>query len=595
MHTTIAPFLLASMLAVQPASALAEAAESSPPMMATSQQATPTADTEALPVTVEASPSLVVIHTKGKNRTARKVTISGNTLPLGQRPVTVVIKNDELPTMTKEIVPEEDGAYTFTEFAPLDAGDYEIVATAPDGKGEASTKVTAIEIEDIEDRLDTAMTEAANAAEAGIAEADKKIAEQAGSPAKQETQKKLAAARSALADLKAQRPAWSSAMRGTIGAIAANGAMAAVAASGFDRLSSGMESLEAETKRVRELTSGMSGADLGCHKLAVATEVFKTISALLNIKRSVLDTLIGLAKDVTSDAAANKAKEAGAGPAFAFASGQIVKNLPELDSAAKLVGNAYGIMADLGAFATDQMFAAYCEQFVGPVSATMAAEFYWPTEAGPQLYWKYDYKITGRLILYYPKSAKGESIRLKGRIEGYAHGFNTWEDSLTIQFPKLMAGAMQHKRNWPPLEIGGAAAKVASQGDSPMSAYVEGSAGGLAAPNSFLINVEGILEKDSLSLLVGDTVSDFVARHRVGVLIMSPLTGGLGPQYTWYDLPFLNAEHVFKRGSKEQAMKMPLVTEGKVMKAEGRFTNNIDKPKAKGDYAITLKACNPGC
>ena len=575
---------------------IAAAPGAGPPMTAAAKQdVKPTEDTEPIPITVQASPALVVILSKGGNKSVRKVKIFGVTMPLGQRPVSIVIKNDDLPPMTKTLVPSENGAYSFTEFAPLEAGEYEITATAPDGKGEATVKLTAIEFEDLEEKADATLTEAEQAADDGVAAADKKIAELPESPAKQEAKKKIAAARNVLKELSAKRPARAAAMRGIIGAIAANGAMAEMAGPGIDRLSSQLASAEDETKRVKDLTSRMSSADLGCHQLAVVTEVFKTISALLNVKSQILNTAIGIAKDVTSDVAANVAKAKGAGPTFAFATGQVVKNLPELNNASKLAGNAYGIMADLGAFITDQFFSAYCEQFTGPVSAVMAADFYWPTKEGPKLWWSYYFSITGRLVLYYPKSAKGESIRLKGRIEGYAHGFHTWEDSLNVQFPKLMAGAIQRKRDWPPLEIGGGAAQVASQGASPLSAYVEGSAGGLAAPNSFLINVDGVLEKDSLSIVVGDAVSDFKAKHRVGVLILSPLTGGLGPQFTWYELPFQNAHHVFARGSNDQAMKLKLVTEGKVMTAEGTFTNKVDKPKAKGDYKITLKACNPGC
>src|SRR5260221_5998909 len=103
-------------------------------------------------------------------------------------------------------------------------------------------------------------------------------------------------------------------------------------------------------------------------------------------------------------------------------------------------------------------------------------------------------------------------------------------------FPKLMPGAMQYKRSFPPIEMGGTASAIASQGSSPLSAYVEGSAGGLAMPNSFLIDIEGVIEKDSMSILIGKPVSDFTALHKVTVLILSPLTGGLGPQITWYPL-----------------------------------------------------------
>ncbi|MCB1697983.1 MAG: hypothetical protein KDI34_17290 [Halioglobus sp.] len=445
----------------------------------------------------------------------------------------------------------------------------------------------------------TTLTDAVEAAEEGLVEADKKITEQADSPAKQEAQKNIKSARNVLAQLKATQPAWSSAIRGTIGAIASNGAMAEVAGPSLDSLSNGIQNAEAETKRVREVTSHMSSADLGCHQLAVVSEVFKTISALLNVQRSIFSSLVALSKDLVSDVAANTAKQSGQGPAFAFASSQVVKNLPAIEDTAKLAGNAYGMMADLGGFITDRFFATYCEQFVGPVSAVMAADFLWPTKDDLVPYWSYHYQITGRMILYYPKSAKGDSVHLKGRIEGYAHGFTTWEDSLTVQFPKLMAGAIQTKKYWPPVEIGAGAAKVASQGESegvsPISPYVEGSAVGLAAPNSFLINVDGVLEKDSLSIVVGDVVSDFKAKHRVGVLILSPLTGGLGPQYTWYELPFLGARHVFTRGIGDHALKLNLQTLGKRMVAEGEFPHQIDKGASKAEYMIKIKVCNPGC
>ena len=559
------------------------------------QDVKPTEDTEPLPITVEATPAWVVILSKGGNKGVRRVTISGITMPMGDKPVSIEIKNDDLPTITKSLMPAENGAFSFTEFAPLEAGDYEITATAPDGKGTATIKVTAVEFEDLEEKIDEILTDAAKAAEDGVIAADEKIADLSESPAKKEARSKIANARSALKELTARGPARAEAMHGLFGAIASNGGMAEIAGPGVDRLSSQLTNAQAETKRVKDLTSRMSSADIGCHQLAVVTEVFKAISALLNVKTQILNTAIGLAKDVTSDAAANKAKAMGAGATFAFASGQVVKNLPELNSASKLAGNAYGIMADLGAFITDQFFSAYCEQFVGPVTAGMAADFYWSTKEGPKLWWSYYFSITGRLTLYYPKSAAGESVRLNGRIEGYAHDFHTWEDSLNVQFPKLMAGTIQHRKDWPPVEIGAGAAQVASQGQSPLSAYVEGSAGGLAAPNSFLINVTGVLEKDSLSIVIGDAVSDFKAKHRVGVLILSPLTGGLGPQFTWYELPFRDALHVFSRGSNDQAMKMTLTTEGKLMQAEGKFTNKVEKPSVTANYKISLKACNPGC
>ena len=42
-------------------------------------------------------------------------------------------------------------------------------------------------------------------------------------------------------------------------------------------------------------------------------------------------------------------------------------------------------------------------------------------------------------------------------------------------------------------------------------------------------------------------------------------------------------------------MKLHLKSQGTVMSADGVFTGKIDKPTAKGDYTLKIKACNPRC
>jgi hypothetical protein len=184
---------------------------------------------------------------------------------------------------------------------------------------------------------------------------------------------------------------------------------------------------------------------------------------------------------------------------------------------------------------------------------------------------------------------------MNGRIEGYAHGFDTWEDALTVTFPKLMSGAMQYKHSFPPMEAGGNVSQIASQGASPLSAYVEGSAAGLLVPNSFLISVTGVLEKNAITVVLGPAKSDISPVHRVTVLILSPLTGGLGPQITWYPLPFQKVRNFIDNAASGQAMKLPLQTAGNVVTAESVMTGKVDKATAKADYTLKIKACNPGC
>jgi hypothetical protein len=560
---------------------------------------TPANDADPFPITVRVLPGVVLIGAPGAGAagaSAGALTISGATMPAGERTVSISIKNESGAAVDAEHVkPDAKGNYSAAPPAPAKAGMYQVTVTAPDGRGTAQATFRAIEPLQLGAQADSAMIDAAGAAEDALTGADAQVEAQVDSPAKDKAKKKLADAHQALHELRNVESRGS--LNGLIGAISSDAALAESLRPKLNELTSEVNQTMSETERVKGLTAKMSKADLGCHQLAFVTEVFKGISALLNVKKRVLDTAIGLAKDVTSDITANKAKDAGASPALAFASGQAVKNLPELTSASKLAGNAYGIMADAGAFISDTLFGMYCEQFTGPIEGIMNARFFESRGGnGPTLWWSYNYKISGRIVLYYPKSAKGgTSIRMNGRIEGYAHGFDTWEDALTVTFPKLMSGAMQYKHSFPPIEAGGNVSQIASQGSGPLSAYVEGSAAGLLVPNSFLISVTGVLEKNAITIVLGPAKSDISPVHRVTVLILSPLTGGLGPQITWYPLPFQKVYNFIDNAANGEAMKLPLRTDGDVMTAENVFSGKVDKTKAKADYTLKIKACNPGC
>jgi hypothetical protein len=560
---------------------------------------TPANDADPFPITVQVLPSVVLIGAqsgRAAGGSGSALTISGATMPAGERTVSIAIQNESGASVdAQQVKPDPKGNYSAARPAPAKAGTYQVTVTAPDGRGTAQTKFRALDPVGLGAQVDSAMIDAAGAAEEALAGTQAQVEAQIDSPAKDKAKKKLADAHQALHDLRNLESHGS--LNGLIGAISSDAALADSLRPKLNDLTSQVGETMNETERVKKLTAEMSKADLGCHQLAFVTEVFKGISALLNVKKRVLDTAIGLAKDVTSDITANKAKAAGASPALAFVSGQVVKNLPELNSASKLAGNAYGIMADAGAFISDTLFGMYCEQFTGPIEGIMNARFFEARGGnGPTLWWSYNYKISGRIVLYYPKSAKGgTSIRMNGRIEGYAHGFETWEDALTVTFPKLMSGAMQYKHSFPPFEAGGNASQIASQGSSPLSAYVEGSAAGLLVPNSFLISVTAALEKNAITVVLGLAKSDISPVHRVTVLILSPLTGGLGPQITWYPLPFQKVRNFIDNAADGQALKLPLSTGSDTMTAESVFSGKVDKATAKADYTLKIRACNPAC
>jgi hypothetical protein len=591
---SVVVMLIGAMASLTPPAGISSASSPAP-----AANPTPSNDADPFPITVRVLPGVVLGGAQG-GRTAggspNALTVSGNTLPAGERTVSISIKNEGGDAVdVQQVKPDAKGNYSAARSAPATAGTYLVTVTAPDGRGTAQATFRSIEPTALGAQVDSAMIDAAGAAEDALTSAQAQVEAQIDSPAKDKAKKKLADAHQALHDLRNVESHAS--LNGLIGAISSDAALADSLRPRLSELTSQVNETMNETERVKSLTAEMSKADLGCHQLAFVTEMFKGISALLNVKKRVLDTAIGLAKDVTSDITANKAKDAGASPALAFVSGQAVKNLPELNSASKLAGNAYGIMADAGAFISDTLFGMYCEQFTGPIEGIMNARFYEARGGnGPTLWWSYNYKISGRIVLYYPKSAKGgTSIRMNGRIEGYAHSFDTWEDALTVTFPKLMSGAMQYKHSFPPIEAGGNTSQIASQGSSPLSAYVEGSAAGLLVPNSFLISITGVLEKNAITIVLGPAKSDISPVHRVTALILSPLTGGLGPQITWYPLPFQKVRNFIDNAANGEEMKLPLRTDSDTMTSESVFSGKVNKAKAEADYTLKIKACNPGC
>ena len=555
----------------------------------------PAKDADAYPITVTVTPTMVFVAGSNGVVAGRKVVIEGDTLPSGTRPVKIAVSQEGAPAATAEATVGDTGHYTFGDFAPVDDGAYVVTVTAPDGRGTATASFTAVDIPELDEKVGDAITETAKAAANATAAMDKKIDDLPPSPAKDQAKQKLAAAIAATQALDRESAAGSEALKGFLGAIATDAFSASLTHDDLDRLAAAVSRSDAATATVQQLTTQASGALLGCDQLALATEVFKAISAALNVKKEITQIAYGIAKDVNSDTASAMAKKAGASPGLAFVSGQALKNLPELGKLENLAGNAYGILADLGAFVTDSVFGAYCEQFVGPVEAAMKAEFYYDSGNGPQKWWSYTYKVTGRITLYYPKGASGDAIQMKGRIEGYAHDFDTWEDALTVMYPGLMGGTVQYKRNFPPLEVGSAASQFASQGSTASSGYIEGSGAGMLGPGGFLINVDGVLAKDSLTIALGKPVSDFNVSHRVVALVLSPLAGDFGPQVTWYSLPFSDARHLFGHAANDQPMKLTLTTDAASVTADGKFTGSVDHDTAKGDYVASIKACNPGC
>ena len=120
----------------------------------------PADDADPFPITVRVLPGVVLAGS------GSALTVSGSTMPAGERTLSISIKSEEGAALdTQQVKPDAKGNYSATRAAPAKGGTYRITVTAPDGRGTAQATFRAIEPVQIGPQADAAMAAAAGAAE----------------------------------------------------------------------------------------------------------------------------------------------------------------------------------------------------------------------------------------------------------------------------------------------------------------------------------------------------------------------------------------------------------------------------------------------
>lgn len=564
------------------------------------KHAHPSDESDPFPITVEVEPSLVVVLKGESGMAGRKVTIKGRTLAMGpgsDKPVRIAIDSDDPPVRTEiDATVGKQGEYANNEFAAVQEGKYTITATAPDGRGTATATLTAVGVPDLGERAADSLQKATAAVDETLDDLEQKIDEQPDSPAKTEAVKKLAKIRPAHKAFEQTDPAAT--IHGFFGAIQTRGALLEKQLPKMREIAQTVAGLDDSTEQLTRMQSELNTADMTCEAMAMTLEVAKAIGTVLSFEAKLTRQVAGMSKDVLADVASNKAKQP-LGAAGGLGASFLVKNGKKLIKAEKVIDgtrSANGLMADFAAFATEQVFEAYCKRFVGPVDGVFTGKFYRMVHGKRTMWWKQSYKLSGRILLRYPRSATGKHIRMTGRIEGYAHSFDSWDDGMVAFDEKgITKGAIIAEVYFKPYDlVTETGAKAISQGTGALSAQVWGSLAGGLLPNSFAMHVRGEYDGDSISLLIGDRITDFTAATKAVNVVVSPLNT-LGPTVVWYPLPYVDAHSVFAGGADDKPIRLPVFTRGKVMTAEGTVDNIENTKHAHGEYHLKFKLCNPGC
>jgi hypothetical protein len=547
-------------------------------LSATAGAATDSPSADALPVTVSAKPRVVW---KGS-----PVTLSGETVGgTGTSGVSVTIQppgaqlaSDRTLHASVDIAGQYSAQFVDTQ----KTGEYRVKATAPDGEGTAETRFKVTDAATASQDVNAAMTDALTHETEIEAALDSGLQNLPSSPAKDQARGRLSELRAQTAQLQQLTPRVVDAIVTVLKA----------------------GDLVTEPKFQARRAELVSSIDvLKTHPDA------KVMLAKLQARRTTCDDLFNLIGGPTAIAqnyendllgyAAGKATQPG-GETAAFGAGEIGKNANtltqtflEMNKKMRLSGkvlttfqslasSSASIASDLSGFAAGKAMGAYCEQFTGPMKAHMKAQFF----KNDVKWWEYEFDLVGSVTVHYPKSASGDTIAVKGHMEGNGTNFKVWENELHVLYPELMTSTIIKKVVIP----------VTMANETVTSLYatardVEGSVVGAHLPGAFFFEVTGVITKDRLELVLGPARTDMNPSATVVALALAPLSLAIHPYV--YKLPYKNAHFVLERGAN--TYDIPISTVGRVIRGKRHFENERGNVEAKGFYTVDLEMCNPSC
>lgn len=265
----------------------------------------------------------------------------------------------------------------------------------------------------------------------------------------------------------------------------------------------------------------------------------------------------------------------------------IVDGLGERNGSLHLFTIVTKLAGDIAGYATEQLFAQYCEKFQGPFTATMEAHFFAKVQPDGRIpeWWSYTTTIAGTMVLRYPKSAAGKAVALSGQIEGGATRFTYKEDVFdTDLFGKMMKGGVVRRADIPP-----AATDDASGGLT----------NAMTSPTSFFFPVTGQFANGTITLTLGDARYDFNPTYTLAhttYIVTAPTTLGL-PVVGHFSLPYKDAHWIVYSAMdfKQGAPVLAVTTGAKAMTVDRTFDTQHPGTQNMGHYTMHLTLCNPGC
>jgi len=519
----------------------------------------------ALPAKVTPGDSVRLAGSTGLTGRASQVSLLIR--PPGQAPVSLKVK------------PGAKGDFQIRFGGTTASGAYEVEATAPDGKGKATTTFTVVGSAVVPDEIARKADSLVLLGTRVVDRVQQAVERFPASPAKEEVKQKLGKIDAEMAKL----PSQTAALRQQMAKVFAARAKVTKPIPEWTDYQEALERWEGDADRalakLEKLAAPSATATQGCSDLDHYNEMLSFTSEAINYAKAPFDLSRGFWTDkIPGGLVARASGSEALTNAERFALVETMKvGAAALEGPAGVVGSVPGLLLDTAQWFLQDYFGKYCEKWEGPLQATFVGESF--TRQGEPFF---DYTVTldGKLMLLYPKNVPaGQPVTLLGYLEGNGR-FEIRDNPKPIV--RLTPGTVLFHRITAP----------------PGSGYWDelGQASRGLLPHSFRIPVKGIMAGDSMVIALQPADHDFGPTVAgVSTWVIMPLAG-LVPEVINAQVPLQKAHPIIDRVVRRRPV-LRIITTGKSMTAEGTFTRdttNADKT-ARVRTTLKVKACNPGC
>jgi hypothetical protein len=517
-----------------------------------------------------------------------------------------------VPPTTVHVTVSSSGTFE-TSYTPEVIGEHEVVAIGGGHRGEARFETEELETDaECEDIPKEEVLEQASGISRGVCDVvevvSRKIQELPSSPAKDEFRAKVDEFREELRREPAcgSVPDWAPGLDAVDRMHKASPYTRRATAKVVRQFRTWLSAAREINRQRPEVTSQLETGNVLCDQLDIVINGLKFVDFMLNFLSGPKEFFTGFAKETLPTQLISMAPPMKRTPLVQQSlesSWKIISNIPGKQGLERDVGRTK-VATDLSTLAGSMLFAAFCQQFTGPVTGAMSAEL----RHDGSLWWTFKIELRGTLVLRYPKNASGDQIALTGEFYGNGTRFESWDRAIPVLHPELATGAIY--KSWRLEPFGSANLPFLSNpldnkkvggldlpDLSPISVTLEKGGlitKGIFTPAFFRVPVRGDLRDKTIVIRLEPAAKDFDDLRAKVFHIIAPVTS-LMPAFVSYALPYKGAHFVLMRAMNDGPAEFTIQQGKAVMTIDRKFDRVRPEAETKGTYSLSVRACNPGC